>query len=73
MNCPLKYQTLTSTKGLEDEARSDQYIKTFTGLLTSHINQEKENVEVTITKDDKNNSYMEGFRAHGGTGLSPRW
>lgn len=65
--------TLTCAKGLEDDARLEQYIDTFARKMRDHQNEAGENIEVTPTKDDKNNSYMDGFRVRGGARSSSQW
>ena len=65
--------TLSCAKGLEDDARLEQYIDTFARKLRNHQNAAGENIEVTPTKDDKNNSYMDGFRVRGGSRSTSQW
>ncbi|KAJ3579865.1 hypothetical protein NPX13_g694 [Xylaria arbuscula] len=60
-------------KGLEDEARLEQYIDTFATKLRRHQNKEGEYIEVTATKDDKKNSYMDGFRVRHGARSTSQW
>jgi hypothetical protein len=64
---------LTSAKGLEDDTRLEQCIDTFARKLRSHQNASGENIEVTPTKDDKNNSYMDGFKVRGGGRSTSQW
>ncbi|KAK4452495.1 hypothetical protein QBC34DRAFT_26249 [Podospora aff. communis PSN243] len=58
----LKHVHLYYQEGLEDSAKLEQYIDMFVGKLRDHKNEDGDPIEVTTTRDDKDNSYMNGFR-----------
>ncbi|KAI1420105.1 hypothetical protein F5Y12DRAFT_161904 [Xylaria sp. FL1777] len=69
----LKHVHLYYQEGLEDEVRLEQYIDTFATKLRRHQNKDEEYIEVTATKDDKKNSYMDGFRVRHGARSTSQW
>ncbi|GAW26496.1 putative peptidase S8 subtilisin kexin [Rosellinia necatrix] len=69
----LKHVHLYYQEGLEDETRLEQYIDAFVMKLRRHQNKDGEYIEVTATKDDKKNSYMDGFRVRHGARSTSQW
>ncbi|KAI0442366.1 hypothetical protein F4803DRAFT_551238 [Xylaria telfairii] len=62
----LKHVHLYYQDGLENETTLERYIDGFKTKLRQNRNDDGDSVEVISTKDDKSNSYMDGFRVRGG-------